>query len=212
MFNLNQTQIAQMSLVGQIGGMFSSALGSYFSADMQKSNLKFQADMSEISARMSERSAQSALQQGQRQAGAISLRAGQLKSGQRAAMSANGVDLGAGNAAEIQASTDVMKEIDMNTAEANGIRAAWGYRAQAVNAQNDALMKRASSGSISTFGAVGSSLLGSATAVAGNWYLMNKAGLFDSPQAGNGLGGGLSIGKSNLGFDGTGGLGLNMRF
>lgn len=212
MFNLNQTQIAQMSVVGQIGGMLSSAIGSYFSAGMQKSNLKFQADMQEISARMSERSAQSALQQGQRQASAISLRAGHLKSSQRTAMSANGVDLGTGNAAELQASTDIMKEIDMNTAEANGIRAAWGYRTQAVNAQNEALMKRASAGSISPFGAMGSSLLGGATSVAGSWYQMNKAGLFDSPQAGNYFGGGLSIGKSNLGLDGTGGLGLNMRF
>jgi len=209
MFNLSQTQLAQMSLYGQIGGVFASAIGSYSSAQAQKSNLKFQADMAEISARMSEQSAQSALNQGQRQASAISMRAGQIKSGQRAALAANGVDLGAGNAAELQASTDIMKQIDMNTAEANGIRAAFGYRTQGVNYQNEAMLKRSTAGSVSPFGAMATSLLGGATAVAGNWYQMNKAGMFDQQE---GLGGGLSIGKSNNGFDGTGGFGLNMRF
>ena len=179
MFNLNPTQIAQMSMIGQIGGMFSSAIGSYYSAQTQKSNLKFQADMAEISARMSEQSAQSALMQGQRQAGAVSMRAGQIKSSQRAALAANGVDIGTGSAAELQASTDIMKEIDMNTAEANAVRAAWGYRTQAVNAQNEASMRRASADSMSPFGAMATSLLGGATAVAGNWYRMNKVGLFD---------------------------------
>jgi len=212
MFNLNPQQIAQMSIIGQVGGMFSSAFGSYYSAQSQKSNLQFQADMAEISARMAEKSAQSALLQGERHVGAISMRAGQIKSGQRVALAANGVDLGAGNAAEVQASTDIMKEIDMNTAEANAVRAAWGYRAQGVNYQNEARIKRATAGNISPFGSMVSSLLGSATSVAGNWYLMNKAGLFDSPSTGGDLGGGLSLGKSNFGFDGTGGIGLNMRF
>lgn len=210
MFNLSQTQLAQMSLYGQIGGIFASSVGSYFSAQSQKSNLKFQADMAEISARMSEQSAQSALNQGQRQAGAISMRAGQIKSGQRAALAANGVDLGTGNAAELQASTDIMKQIDMSTAEANGIRAAFGYRAQSVNYQNEAMLKRSSAESVSPFGAMATSLLGGATAVAGNWYQMKKAGMFDGEK--ESLGSGLSIGKSNNGFDGTGGLGLNMRF
>ncbi|MFM7010258.1 MAG: hypothetical protein ACKO0Z_13155 [Betaproteobacteria bacterium] len=210
MFNLSQTQLAQMSLYGQIGGIFASSVGSYFSAQSQKSNLKFQADMAEISARMSEQSAQSALNQGQRQAGAISMRAGQIKSGQRAALAANGVDLGTGNAAELQASTDIMKQIDMSTAEANGIRAAFGYRAQSVNYQNEAMLKRSTAESVSPFGAMATSLLGGATAVAGNWYQMKKAGMFDGEK--ESLGSGLSIGKSNNGFDGTGGLGLNMRF
>lgn len=202
MYSLNQTQLAQISLTGQIAGMFSSAIGSYYSADLQKSNLKFQADMADINARISEQSAQSALNQGQRQAGQISMRAGQIKSGQRAAMAANGIDLGTGNAAEVQASTDIMKEIDMNTAEANAVRAAWGYRTQAVNTQNEALIKRSAASSISPMGSAATSLLGSATSVAGNWYQMNKMGLFDSPSTGGiGAGGGLSMSGGQTGLD-----------
>lgn len=211
MYSLNQSQIGQMSLVGQLGGMFSSAIGSYFSADMQKSNLKFQADMAEINARMSEQSAQSALLQGQRQASAISMRAGQIKSGQRVALAANGIDLGSGNAAETQASTDIMKQIDMQTAEANAVRTAFGYRTQAVNQQNSALMARASAGAISPFGSAATSLLGSATSVAGNWYQMNKLGLFDSPSNGSAGGGsGLSLSQSGEGLRMDSGVGLKL--
>lgn len=211
MFEFSQTQLAQMSLTGQVAGMLTSTIGSYYSANLQKSNLKFQADMAEVNARISEQSAQSALNQGQRQAGQISMRAGQIKSGQRATMAANGIDLGTGSAAEVQASTDIMKEIDMDTAEANAVRAAFGYRMQETNSLNEAQMKRSASDSISPFSSAATSLLTGATSVAANWYQMNKAGLFDKTASGD-LGGGLSLGKSNFGFDGTGGIGLNMRY
>lgn len=179
MFEFNQTQLAQMSMTGQIAGMFSSAIGSYYGAQAQKSNLKFQADMAQINARMAEQSAQSALNQGQRQVGAISMRAGKIKSGQRVALAANGVDLGTGNAAEVQASTDIMKELDMQTAEANAVRAAWGYRTQGVSYQNEALMKNASASQVSPFASAATSLLGGATSVASSWYQMNKLGMFN---------------------------------
>lgn len=48
-----------------------------------------------------------------------------------------------GSAAEIQASTDIMKEIDMATVESNAVRNAFGYRTQAMNFENEALAKRA---------------------------------------------------------------------
>lgn len=168
-------QIAQLSMIGQVGGMASSAIGSYFSAGAQKATLQGQAAIADANARISELGAQSALNQGQQQVGALTLRAGQLKSSQRAALAANGVDLGEGNAAEIQASTDIMKEIDSNTLTANAVRSAWGYRAQAVNFENDALMKRAGADSISPGMAAATSLLGSAGSVASSWYQWRKA-------------------------------------
>lgn len=170
------TQLAQASLVGQIGGAASSAIGSYYSAKTQKINLQTQAYVADTNARIAELGAQSALNQGQQQVGALTLKAGQLKSSQRAAMAANGIDLGVGNAAEIQASTDVMKEIDANTLTANAVRSAWGYRTQAVNFENEALTKRATAGAISPFGSAAGSLLGSAASVAGSWYSLNKSG------------------------------------
>lgn len=171
------SQLATASLIGQIGGGVTSAIGSYFSAATQKAMLKGQAAVADANARIAELSAQSALYQGQQQVGALTLKAGQLKSSQRAAMAANGIDLGVGNAAELQASTDIMKEIDKNTIEANAVRSAWGYRTQAMDLQNEAMTKRATAKMVSPFGSAASSLLGSAGSVASSWYALNKAGL-----------------------------------
>jgi len=90
------TQLATASLIGQVGGMATSAVGSYYSAATQKATLKGQAAVADINARISELGAQSALYQGQQQVGALTLNAGRLKSSQRAAMAANGIDLGVG--------------------------------------------------------------------------------------------------------------------
>lgn len=166
--------LASASMALQAGGMVTSAIGNYYSAAAQKSSLKAQAGIADTNARIAELGAQSALNQGQQQAGAVSLNAGRLKSSQRVAMAANGIDLGVGNAAEIQASTDIMKEIDVATIEASAVRSAWGYRTQAVNYQNEAIMKRGAADGISPGGSAFSSLLGSAGGVAQSWYMFNK--------------------------------------
>lgn len=163
------TQMAFASAAMQTGGMVTSTIGSYNSAAIQKINLNTQAAIADSNARIAEVGAQSALLRGQKQASALTLKAGQLKARQRASMAANGIDLGVGNAAEIQASTDIMAEIDKNTIETNAVYEAWGYRSNATNYQNDALMKRAGAGAISPFGSAASSLLGSAGSVASAW-------------------------------------------
>jgi hypothetical protein len=172
----SSSQLASASLIGQTGGGVTSAIGSYFSAATQKATLKGQAAIADTNARIAELGAQSILNQGQQQVGALTLKAGQLKSSQRAALAANGIDLGTGSAVEIQASTDIMKEIDSNTLTANAVRSAWGYRTQAVNFENEALTKRATAGAISPFGSAAGSLLGSAGSVAGSWYSLHKFG------------------------------------
>jgi hypothetical protein len=168
-----------------VAGAASSMVGSYFSAKSAKLQYQSEADLADINARIAERGAQSQLAAGQQQVGAVSLRAGMLKSSQRASMAANGIDLGTGNAAEVQASTDLMKEVDMNTVEANAVRAAWGYRTQSVNMQNEAIMKRASASGISPIGSAAISLIGSSGAVAQSWYqYKNRASASDTPAKG----------------------------
>lgn len=173
--------LGNLSLGMQAFGAATSVIGNFYGARTQSRNLKHQATLAGINARIAELGAQSALQQGQRQNAALTLQAGQLKSSQRAAMAANGVDLSVSNAAEIQASTDLMKEIDSNTTRANAMRTAWGYRTQATNYQNQAAMARATASSISPFGSAFSTLLTSAGSVAGSWYQMSQAGMFDKP-------------------------------
>ena len=83
----SSSQLASASLIGQIGGGVTSAIGSYFSAATQKATLQGQAAVADTNARIAELGAQSALYQGQQQVGALTLKAGQLKSSQRTASS-----------------------------------------------------------------------------------------------------------------------------
>lgn len=158
----------------QFAGLASNTIGSYYSAKNQKASFEYQAHMADLNAKLSEMSAQQELLKGERQIGALTLKAGQLKSSQRAAMAANGIDLGVGSAAEIQASTDLMKEIDANTIHANSVRDAWGFRMQGVNFQNDAIMKRGAASAINPGMAAFGTLLTGAGSVAQSWYMMNK--------------------------------------
>ena len=181
---LNAIGVAQaglIGLIGQIGGGVMSAAGSFFGAGAQKSALNAQAGLADTNARIAELGAQSTLTAGQKEVGRMTLKAGQVKSSQRASMAANGIDLGVGNAAEVLATTDLVKEIDKNQLEANTAASAYGMRTQAVNFQNEAITKRATAGGISPFAATATSLIGSATRVATGWYSMQRA--FGSPSA-----------------------------
>lgn len=168
--------LGNASLIGMGIGAVGSMIGTYQQAKSLKSQLRYQAAIAEINQRLAESSAQQAMQQGQQQAGATTLKYGAIKSGQRAAMAANGVDLGTGNAAEVQASTDIIKDIDKNTIASNAISAAFGYRIQGAGYGSQALMGRASASGLSATSAGFSTLLGSATKVAGSWYMLDKVG------------------------------------
>lgn len=215
-------------------GAGSGLVGSIYGAKSQKSSLQFQSQMARINAgiannnanmveavgeanadailatgdfnaTIAELGAQSTLEAGQAQVASHTLRAGQLKGTQRAAMAANGIDLGEGSAAEVLATGDIMKDIDVNTIQANAARTAWGYRAQGMEAtltsemqalntrtqakmaalnlrtgaggmQADSLFKSASASGISPIAAGASSLLGSAGSVADAWYRHSQRG------------------------------------
>lgn len=174
---------AAPTLLGvQAAGAASSAVGAYFGAKSQQIAARGAAAIDDLNAQQSELAAQQELSRGQSQVAAVTLRAGQVKGAQRAALAANGVDLGVGSAAEQLTSTDIEKENDINTITANAVRAAWGQRMQATNFSNDAIAKRASADSISPAMSGFTSLLGSASSIAGSWYMLNKAGAFTAPK------------------------------
>lgn len=176
LFTFTPGQISTMSMVGQLGGMFTSAVGSYYNAASQKALLEARASVSESNARIGEIGAQSAIAQGQSQYGQYTQRAGQSKSSRKASMAARGIDLGEGSSAETLASEDFVKEIDAFTISANADRAAMAHRSQASNDSIDAMTGRASSSGISPGGAAFSSLLGNAGQVASSWYKYKKSG------------------------------------
>ncbi len=172
-----------MGVAAQATGAGLKAIGAYGSAVSQKSSLNYQASVDDLNAAQSEKTAESVLAQGNQQVQSSELRTADLKSEQRAGLAANGVDLGVGSAANILTSTDVMGKIDANTIAANAVQSAWGYRTQATNQANDALIKRAGAKSINPTMAAASSLLGSAGPVASSWYSANSVG------ANSGIGG-----------------------
>jgi hypothetical protein len=178
---LSAAQLANVSLIGQTAGAANSAIGAYYGTATERVNMRSRANAADVNARLAELTAQSALAQGQHQAGALSLQAGKLKGAQRAALAANGVDLGVGNAAELQASADIMKQIDLATIEANAVAAAWGHRTDALNFRNEALSLRAGARASNPSRALMTSLLGGASGVARSWYEFDRAGVWKAP-------------------------------
>jgi hypothetical protein len=173
-----------MSVVSSIAGAIQAGIGTYYMQDALERNLKhqqvmlmFNKRMSDLNVQQAERSAQSILQAGQHEQVAVSMKAGKIKGAQRASQGARGIQMGVGNAAEEIATTDIMKEIDRLTINANSVRAAWGVRMQGINAgtqsvnyANAALAAGASAEGISPFMSMTTSLLNSGAQVASAWY------------------------------------------
>ncbi len=188
---LTGTGVGAMSQAGSIfaiGGAVTGAIGSYYAAQSQKaqlesqaSSMRFQADISQLNAVQAEFTAQQILRAGQQKQGQIGLRAGKIKSSQRASLAARGIDLGVGSAVETIATTDLMKEIDMLTVNSETVRSAEAARLQRQNYMTQAALQdvsaenvMASSRTISPSLAATSSLLGSAGSVANAWYQDRK--------------------------------------
>lgn len=172
-----------------IMGGVNSAIGGYFAAQTQKYqdksqavSLGYQADMASINARSAEYSAQSTLEAGKSQVANMTMAAGQATASTTATMAAHGVRLGVGSAADITASQNIVKDINMYTIDANATRAAGQDRVQATNYSNQSLMDRTgaanalrSANSISPFSAMTSSLLTSASSVGQQWNTSQQA-------------------------------------
>ena len=101
---------------------------------------------------------------------AAEMAAGKVKASQKVSQAARGVQIGVGSAAEEIATTDLMKEADMLTINANATRQAWAARMQATGYASESLMQGTSAESLSPASAAFSSLLTSAAAVAPQWY------------------------------------------
>lgn len=169
--------MAMASLGAQGTGAAMSVIAAYQGAESQKNTLNASADIADINARMLESTAQSTLLTGQREEQKSRIATANLKSKQRTALAANGVDLGVGSAENILTTTDYMGEVDANTIQANAVKSAWGYRTQSVNESNKARTSRATAGGISPEGAAFTSLIGGAGQVASSWYQFKKSGV-----------------------------------
>lgn len=159
-----------------IGLAIGQAIGSMYSAWKSGKTSKYvlgkQAEIQEYNRQMAQMSAESAYRQGEAQIAQLTYRAGQVKAKQRTALAKAGVVLGEGSAAEVTASTDIMKKLDKSTAQLNAVQAAWGYKQQALqaSAQGGIYSGLASYTQQAALGQGFSSLLDKGTLAADRWY------------------------------------------
>jgi hypothetical protein len=180
--------IKNAGLITGIFGGISSAIGSYYAAktaqyqeQSQASSLNFQANIDAINARQAEISAQSIEEAGKTQVQQYTMQAAQKNAATQVGTAARGIDLSSASAVEQRASDTLVKDIDTMTISANATRAAWAQRTQETNDDNEALLSRtgasnllASSKTISPGFAATTSLLNSASSIAGNWSYQRK--------------------------------------
>jgi hypothetical protein len=121
-------------------------------------------DAARYNAKMSEYAAQDAQRRGEEEAAAIQRKAASLKSTQRAAQAARGLDVSYGTAGDLQDETDFFGQMDASTARYNAASDAWNYRAQGklARAQGKAAAYQAKMGAAGT-------LLTGIGQVAGKW-------------------------------------------
>lgn len=145
--------------IGTLGyfGVAAQGIASVFNAFSAKSVTKYnnavaqaQADIARINARSMEMAYNQRLFAAESEYQRESMAAGRTKARQKTVLAANGVAVGEGSAAEIQASTDIIKQIDLNRIEKNAKTEAWGYKSKAVDYENQAIMAEARKQSVSS--------------------------------------------------------------
>lgn len=175
-------------------GAVSSVMGAYSAANSLKKNMEFQSLISAANARisalnldLSEKTAQQYLRAGEQAQMQVSLKAAKIKGAQKAGQGARGVQIGVGSAAEEVATTDLMKQIDRNTINANAVREAWNQRlagvmgqTQTVNYNIKSSIESVTAEGISPFAAAGTALMNSASSVASSWYSYKKKDLLSN--------------------------------
>ena len=173
-------QFGYGSLIAQGISNTIQAFGSLGITRHQNAIAQSQANIARLNAQMMEWQAQSRLHANTKDQVRLTMQAGQTKASQRAALAANGIAVGEGSAAELQASTDIIKEIDSNQMTANARREAWGMRMRAAQYEGQALMAEAQKkNKWLTFG---TTLLQGASQVANSYMLYNASGILEPAQ------------------------------
>ena len=148
------------------GNILTGPFLAYKSAKYEKRSLQMQADIANLQSASFHTAADDAKRAGLQQAAAIGYQAGQAKSSTRVRQAASGVRVGgSGSSAEVLASIDVAKEMQVNQVIANSVAASWGYRRTAVDYSNKALSYECAAKGISPWAAAITNLVSSLTSV-----------------------------------------------
>lgn len=156
-------------------GVGMSMMGAYRQGVAQQGAINYEAQVAQNNAKIAEYQASQEKIIGEQQEQTQRLKTAQVFGDQRAAMAANGVDLGEGSPNEVLATTKFTGERDALTIRDNAARRAWAYQNNAAGYTSEAAADRAASGSINPLMAAGTSLLTSGSTVASNWYKYNQS-------------------------------------
>jgi hypothetical protein len=140
-------------------------VGMGMQAQAQHNQGKIAEQTAENNAIMAEHAAKDALARGEQEAIEVQRRGAALKSKQRVAFAANGMDLGYGTTADILDQTDFFTQADVATTRTNAGLEAWRYRAQGT----DTLAQGKAAKSQANLQAAGT-LVSGAGKVADSWY------------------------------------------
>jgi hypothetical protein len=160
------------------GSAVMSGVSSGMQANAQQQAQQYQAQVASNNAKLAGEQASSTVQAGQAAAMQSGLQAAQVLGEQKAALAANGVNLGSGSAIDLQATTHYLNAQDISNITNNAARQAWGYNVDSSNyaAQSGLSAWQGHSSNPAAIGTMGgaSSLLGSASLYA----MGNKTNLF----------------------------------
>ena len=146
-------------------GAGTRALGAYNASSAQRQSLDYQASVQSDNAIIAQDKASIAVDNGQTSAENQELKTAQTLGTQRAAISANGIQMDSGSAANLQQSTQMMGQRDTDQIQTNALREAWGYSTQSADDTSNATALRSMSSSVNPLAAAATSMLGSATQV-----------------------------------------------
>ena len=115
-----------------IGGLASFGAG-IAQAGAEEAQGEFQDAVAQANARFSTLKAEDAIRRGDKVAGAYGEKVGQTIGAQRAALAAQGIDVDAGSAADIQDETRLIGAEEAETIKNNAFREAMGFKTEALS-------------------------------------------------------------------------------
>lgn len=174
------TVMAGASLALTAAGTAASVMGQAQQAGQASAGAAYQAQVARNNAILMERNAVLAEQQGKVDVLNQQQKTSQVEGSQRAALAAQGGDVNSGSNLDIVGDTARAGATDAATLKYNAALKAYGYRVAGTGADASATLysQAGANATASLPFAIGSSLLGGASSLAGKWASFSRGGLF----------------------------------
>jgi hypothetical protein len=132
--------MCDVTLALAVGSAVIGGVGAIYQGQASAAASKYNAQVAEMNATLSDRRAKDALARGAAAEQQKRMEVAQLKGRQLAASAANGVDVTFGSPLDAMVDTATLGELDALTIRRNAAREAYDYQVQAVNGRADAAL------------------------------------------------------------------------